>query len=75
MSVACGYLAVLLGYLCLDPPAQKRIETRSPGKAMQSLIQSIQEFISMYKNVDTKVHELEGLVTELRHQQRLYGRR
>lgn len=68
LSVAFGYLAILLGYLSLAAPIQATIKSRAAGEGSNSLVESIQEFISMYKSVDSRVHELEWLVGELRKQ-------
>lgn len=65
LSVAFGYLAVVLGYLSLVAWVRKRLAEQSRGEGVVILIGSIQEFIRMYKTVDSKVHELEGLVREL----------
>lgn len=67
VNVALGYLAVLLGYLCLTERGRDRIKSRfSNGEGIRSLIGSIQDFTAMYKTVDSRVHELEALVKELR---------
>lgn len=66
LSVAFGYLAVLLGYLSLAAPIQIRTKLKAPGEGGADLVRSIREFIAIYKNVDGKVHELEGLVEEVR---------
>ncbi|KAM4055974.1 wings apart-like protein regulation of heterochromatin domain-containing protein [Hirsutella rhossiliensis] len=67
VSVALGYLAVLLGYLCLTTRGRERIKARfGNGEGIQSLVGSIRDFVAMYKTVDSKVHELEALVNELR---------
>lgn len=69
LSVAFGYLAVLLGYLSLAAPViQRRIREQGLGGERRDLIESIQEFIAMHRNVGSKVHELEGLVSQLRRQ-------
>lgn len=67
VSVALGYLAVLLGYLCLTARGRERIRARfGNGEGIQSLVGSIRDFVAMYRTVDSKVHELEELVSELR---------
>lgn len=68
LNVASGYLAVLLGYLSLAAPVQSIMKAQAQGRENRNLVESIQEFIVMYKNVDSKVHELEGLVAKLREQ-------
>lgn len=73
LSVAVGYLAVLLGYLSLVGPVRRRLTERTGGKGVLGLIGSIQEFIRMYRSVDSKVHELEGLVIDLQQLRRMPG--
>ncbi|KAH7152542.1 hypothetical protein B0J13DRAFT_658987 [Dactylonectria estremocensis] len=73
LSVAVGYLAVLLGYLSLVGSARRRLTDRTGGAGISGLIGSIQEFIGMYRSVDNKVHELEGLVNELKRLRRMPG--
>lgn len=71
VSVAVGYLAVLLGYLCLTPGGRERVDARvGSGEGIRSLVGSIRDFVAMYKTVDSKVHELEALVGELRRHAR-----
>jgi hypothetical protein len=65
LSVAFGYLAVLLGYISLSQSGLSLIRTQTGGQVVRKLLASIREFIDMYKSIDSKVHELEGLVTEL----------
>ncbi|KAI5461049.1 hypothetical protein BGZ63DRAFT_384802 [Mariannaea sp. PMI_226] len=71
LSVAVGYLAVLLGYLSLVGTVRRRLVQRTDGEGIRGLIGSIQEFIRMYRSVDSKVHELEGLVNELQQLRRM----
>lgn len=73
VSVALGYLAVLLGYLCLTTRGRERIKAQfGNGEGIRTLIGSIQDFVAMYKTVDSKVHALEALITELcRHDTRV----
>jgi hypothetical protein len=65
VSVALGYLAVTLGYLSLDKQARNLISQRTSGAGLRELIDSIRQFIGIYRNVDSNVQELEGLVSEL----------
>ncbi|CAM1508530.1 Fc.00g053780.m01.CDS01 [Cosmosporella sp. VM-42] len=69
LSVALGYLAVLLGYLSLVSSVRTRL-AQTRGEGISGLVGSIQEFINMYRSVDSKVHELEGLVRELQRPRR-----
>jgi hypothetical protein len=65
VSVALGYLAVTLGYLSLDKRARLLISERTNGSGLRELIDSIRQFIGIYRNVESNVQELEGLVNEL----------
>ncbi|KAM0435048.1 hypothetical protein ACHAPT_003137 [Fusarium lateritium] len=71
LSVAFGYLAVLLGYLSLVDSTRQRFAEQAGSGGISSLIGSIQEFIGMYRSVDNKVTELEGLVNDLQRRQRM----
>ncbi|KAM0558394.1 hypothetical protein ACHAPJ_004584 [Fusarium lateritium] len=71
LGVAFGYLSVLLGYLSLVDSAQQRFAQQAGGEGLSGLIGSIKEFIGMYRSVDNKVTELEGLVNDLQRRQRL----
>ncbi|KAF4333612.1 wings apart [Fusarium beomiforme] len=70
LSVAFGYLSVLLGYLSLEDAARQRLKEQAGSKGLPGLIGSIKEFIGMYRSVDNKVTELEGLVNELQRLRR-----
>ncbi|KAF5631560.1 wings apart [Fusarium sp. NRRL 52700] len=70
LSVAFGYLSVLLGYLSLEDAARQRLKQQAGSEGLAGLIGSIKEFIGMYRSVDNKVTELEGLVNELQRLRR-----
>ncbi|KAF5661974.1 wings apart [Fusarium denticulatum] len=70
LSVAFGYLSVLLGYLSLEDAARQRLKAQAGSEGLPGLIGSIKEFIGMYRSVDNKVTELEGLVNELQRLRR-----
>ncbi|KAM0345106.1 hypothetical protein ACHAPU_006741 [Fusarium lateritium] len=70
LGVAFGYLSVVLGYLCLVDSARQRFTEQSGSGGLSGLIGSIKEFIGMYRSVDNKVTELEGLVNDLQQRQR-----
>ena len=63
LSVAVEYLSVFLGYLCLSRPGRERMESID---GIRGLIGSIRDFAAMHKAVDSKAHELEMLVSDLR---------
>ncbi|KAG5975863.1 hypothetical protein E4U55_007551 [Claviceps digitariae] len=66
LSVAVGYLSVLLGYMCLAGQAREHIENCVGRNALRSLRSSIQQFAHLYKAVDSKAHAMDALVEELR---------
>ena len=68
--MAFGYLSVLLGYLSLEDAARQRLKEQAGSEGLPGLIGSIKEFIGMYRSVDNKVTELEGLVNELQRLRR-----
>ncbi|KAH6963457.1 hypothetical protein DER45DRAFT_609800 [Fusarium avenaceum] len=70
LGVAFGYLSVLLGYLSLVDSTQQRFAEQAGNGGLLSLIGSIKEFIGMYRSVDNKVTELEGLVNDLQRRRR-----
>ncbi|RGP71646.1 wings apart [Fusarium longipes] len=70
LGVAFGYLSILLGYLSLVDAARQRFAEQAGSQGLPSLIGSIKEFIGMYREVDNKVTELEGLVNDLQRRQR-----
>ncbi|KAF4974010.1 hypothetical protein FZEAL_9054 [Fusarium zealandicum] len=70
LGVAFGYLAVMIGYLSLVDSTRQRFADQAGSGGVSSLIGSIQEFIGMYRTVDSKVTELEGLVNDLQIRQR-----
>ncbi|KAG6048156.1 hypothetical protein E4U17_007229 [Claviceps sp. LM77 group G4] len=65
LSVALGYLSVLLGYMCLAGQAREHIESCVGPNALRSLKHSIQQFAHLYKAVDSKAHAMDALVEEL----------
>ncbi|KAF4454007.1 wings apart [Fusarium austroafricanum] len=69
LSVAFGYLSVLLGYLALEDSTRQQLAAQAGSSGLLDLIGSIKEFIGMYRSVD-KVTELEGLVNDLQRLQR-----
>ncbi|GKU13886.1 unnamed protein product [Fusarium langsethiae] len=70
LGVAFGYLSILLGYLSLVDAARQRFAEQAGSQGLTSLIGSIKEFIDMYREVDNRVTELEGLVNDLQRRQR-----
>ncbi|KAG6041305.1 hypothetical protein E4U41_005039 [Claviceps citrina] len=66
LSVAIGYLSVLLGYMCLAGQAREHLENRVGRDALRDLTSSIQQFAHLYKTVDSKAHAMDALVEELR---------
>ncbi|KAM7194763.1 wings apart-like protein 1, partial [Naviculisporaceae sp. PSN 640] len=72
VNVALGYLAILLGYLCLSQPILRRFATVHPKKSLEPLLHSINEFIDFHQRVADAEDEdfaslgrLKALVTQL----------
>ncbi|KAK2589447.1 hypothetical protein QQS21_012874 [Conoideocrella luteorostrata] len=66
LSVAVGYLSMLLGYMCLAGQAREQLELRVGRGGLNSLRGSIQQFVHLYKAVDSKAQAMDDLVEELR---------
>ncbi|KAK2754442.1 rheb small monomeric gtpase [Colletotrichum kahawae] len=73
VAVAHGYLAILLGYLCLGSKVRRRLEEKSQGRGIKYLLDSIQEFMALHAKVDTDelTTSLQNLVNELRQKGRV----
>ncbi|KAK8205301.1 hypothetical protein M8818_005014 [Zalaria obscura] len=56
-NVAFGYLAVLLGNLCLSPKAKAQIKSHLPKHDLQILVSAVEEFVEYHKRVDTQAFE------------------
>ncbi|KAG9387785.1 WAPL multi-domain protein [Pyrenophora tritici-repentis] len=59
-GVTIGYLAVLLGNLCLDERIRDRVRALLPNKRLDTLVDSIKEFVRVHEHVDRKVEDFEG---------------
>lgn len=46
LNVALGYLAILLGYLCLETPARSRFTSRQRNGNLLPLASCIREFLA-----------------------------
>ncbi|KAF4489052.1 hypothetical protein CGGC5_v003743 [Colletotrichum fructicola Nara gc5] len=73
VAVAHGYLAILLGYLCLGSQVRRRLEEKSQRRGIKYLLDSIQEFMALHAKVDTDelTTSLQNLVNELRQKGRV----
>lgn len=49
---------------------RRRLAEQKGSEAVSDVIESVKEFIEMYRSVDSKVTELEGLVNELQRARR-----
>ncbi|KAK3399006.1 hypothetical protein B0T20DRAFT_188717 [Sordaria brevicollis] len=52
LNVALGYLAILLGYLCLREPIREKFISTHPKKSIQPLVDSLNEFIVYHQRVE-----------------------
>ena len=59
-SVAVGYLAVLLGNLCLSKFIRSKIQARLPNQQLDILVDKIKEFVKFHERVDSKAKQFEG---------------
>ncbi|KAI4667810.1 uncharacterized protein J4E88_010061 [Alternaria novae-zelandiae] len=59
-GVAIGYLAVLLGNLSLNDQIRAKVRTLLPNKRLDTLVDSIKEFVRVHQHVDQKAGNLEG---------------
>lgn len=70
LAVAHGYLAILLGYASMDDRVRAWLISRSGGKGVHYLLNSIREFMALHEKVanapaDNMATSLGHLVTEL----------
>ncbi|KAI1391145.1 uncharacterized protein F4822DRAFT_175815 [Hypoxylon trugodes] len=54
LNVAFGYLSVLLGYLALYPPVRQKIRSAHKAKSIGPLLDSLREFITHHKKVESQ---------------------
>ncbi|EGY17964.1 uncharacterized protein VDAG_08298 [Verticillium dahliae VdLs.17] len=68
LAVAYGYLAILLGYLCLEARVRQRLTSQSNKKGLSYLLDSVQEFMTLHARAagDDLAATLQPLVNELR---------
>lgn len=51
-NVAFGYLSALLGNFALLPSLAERISSRQPRKTLHPIVESIEEFMNVFKTHD-----------------------
>jgi hypothetical protein len=59
-SIPIGYLAVLLGNMCLNNQVRNKIRSRFPGKSVDLLVDAIKEFVRHNERVDRESNDFEG---------------
>jgi hypothetical protein len=59
-GVAIGYLAVLLGNLCLNKSIRSEVRTLLPDQQLDTLVDSIKDFVRVHQHVDSKTEDYEG---------------
>lgn len=55
--MAIGYLAVLLGNLCLHEEVKPQIRSRLPGQTIRPIQHAAVEFLQYHKEVDAQLSE------------------
>ncbi|ROT40896.1 hypothetical protein SODALDRAFT_356916 [Sodiomyces alkalinus F11] len=67
LAVTYGYLAILLGYLCLNSAFRQRMEAKSQGEGIKYLLTSIREFLALHEKaaMDDMTTSLQGLINDL----------
>jgi hypothetical protein len=59
-GVAIGYLAVLLGNLCLNKSIKSKVRALLPDQRLDTLVDSIKDFVRVHQHVDSKTEDYEG---------------
>lgn len=69
LVVAYGYLAILLGYLSLEPDVRRHLNYRSSGRGVKYVLGTIREFMAFHEKVaaatDDMSQSLQSLMREL----------
>ncbi len=58
--MAYGYLAVLLGNLCLDGQVKQHVRSRLPGATLRPLSMAVSEFLHYHRKVDDQLQSSQG---------------
>ena len=59
-GVATGYLGVLIGNLSLNEIIRTKVRMLLPNKQLDTLVDSIKDFVRVHQHVDQKVDDFEG---------------
>ena len=59
-GVTVGYLSLLLGNLCLNDMVRRRVCMHLPGRKIDTLVESVREFIRYNEEVDRKTTQFQG---------------
>lgn len=58
--MALGYLAMLLGILCLNSAVKAQVSARLPGGNLKQLVDAVEEFMQYHKQIDEQGHRVDG---------------
>ncbi|KAF2731221.1 hypothetical protein EJ04DRAFT_514726 [Polyplosphaeria fusca] len=59
-NVTVGYLAVLLGNLCLNASVRRKVQRQLPGHRLDTLVGQIREFVRYNEEADRETKKFEG---------------
>jgi hypothetical protein len=59
-GVTVGYLSLLLGNLCLNDIVRRQVCMHLPGQKIDTLVESVREFIRYNEEVDRKTTQFQG---------------
>ena len=58
-NVVFGYLSVLLSTLCLDEEIRSRVRASLPGRTLDRLLSTVEEFLHYHRKVDEEIRDVQ----------------